>query len=238
MLLGLIEPTRGQIFVDGLDLQQVSPEWWRRQVIFQPQEPSLLNATIEENLKINTPEIDLADLNKIVDICGLRKFLDESPDGLSTMVVDNGWRLSEGIRRRIALGRALTTNGMLAVIDEPTESLDAEGCKAVQQIMSTMTKQGKTIVVMSHDPNIVKGPHILLDLNVKPTPTVNRIGYAAENKSTPVSSPVLEPTEPHLPEKKPLPSLKHAQNIVSTNDQAIPESTKLGSQELKKVVSE
>jgi len=238
LLLGLIEPTRGQIFVDGLDLQQVSPEWWRRQVIFQPQEPSLLNATIEENLKINTPEIDLADLNKVVDTCGLRKFLDESPDGLGTMVVDNGWRLSEGIRRRIALGRALTTNGMLAVIDEPTESLDAEGCKAVQQIMSTMTQQGKTIIVMSHDPNIVKGPHILMDLNVKPTPTVNRIGYAIENKSTLVPSPALEPTETHLPEVKSLSALKHAQNSETTNDQALTEPTKLGSQELKKVLGE
>jgi ATP-binding cassette subfamily C protein LapB len=234
LLLGLIEPTRGQIFVDGLDLQQVSPEWWRRQVIFQPQEPSLLNATIEENLKINAPEMDLADLNIVVDTCGLRKFLDESPDGLSTMVVDNGWRLSEGIRRRIALGRALTTNGMLAVIDEPTESLDAEGCKAVQQIMSTMTQQGKTIIVMSHDPNIVKGPHILLDLNVKPTPTVNRIGSASTNKST----PALEPAESHLPETKNLSALKHAQNSDTTNDQALAETAKLGSQELKKVLGE
>jgi ATP-binding cassette subfamily C protein LapB len=234
LLLGLIEPTRGQIFVDGLDLQQVSPEWWRRQVIFQPQEPSLLNATIEENLKINAPEMDLADLNIVVDTCGLRKFLDESPDGLSTMVVDNGWRLSEGIRRRIALGRALTTNGMLAVIDEPTESLDAEGCKAVQQIMSKMTQQGKTIIVMSHDPNIVKGPHILLDLNVKPTPTVNRIGSASTNKST----PALEPAESHLPETKNLSALKHAQNSDTTNDQALAETAKLGSQELKKVLGE
>ncbi len=177
LLLGLLEPIRGQILIDGLDLQQVSPEWWRRQVIFQPQEPSLLNATIEENLKVNNPELDTAALNQVVDLCGLRKFLDESPSGLETMVVDNGWRLSEGIRRRIALGRALTTNGNLAVIDEPTESLDAEGCKAVHNILGTMAKQGKTIIVMSHDRNIVKGPHLLLDLNVKPTPTVERIGY-------------------------------------------------------------
>jgi hypothetical protein len=178
--------------------------------------------------------MDLADLNKVVDICGLRKFLDESPDGLSTMVVDNGWRLSEGIRRRIALGRALTTNGMLAVIDEPTESLDAEGCNAVQQIMSTMTQQGKTIIVMSHDPNIVKGPHILMDLNVKPTPTVNRIGYETANKSTPVPSPLHEPTETPLPEAKPLSKLIHAQNSDTTNGQATTEISKSSSQERKR----
>lgn len=195
LMMGLIEPVRGQILIDGLDLKQVSPEWWRRQVIFQPQEPALLNATIEENLRINNPEMDGAMLNQVVDLCGLRKFLDESPNGFETMVVDNGWRLSEGIRRRIALGRALTTNGALAVIDEPTESLDAEGCKAVHQILGAMAKQGKTIVVMSHDKNIVKGPHLLLDLNEKPTPTVRKIGYETV-KAAPSSQGDLPATAP------------------------------------------
>ena len=180
----------------------------------------------------------LADLDKVVDICGLRKFLDESPDGLSTMVVDNGWRLSEGIRRRIALGRALTTNGMLAVIDEPTESLDAEGCKAVQQIMSTMTKQGKTIIVMSHDSSIVKGPHVLLDLNVKPTPTVKRMGYELVNKVPPAPSPVIEPPDAHSPEIKTLSDIEHTQNNDATNDLSLADSTRLGSQEIKKVLGE
>jgi ATP-binding cassette, subfamily C, bacterial LapB len=176
LLLGLLEPIRGQILVDGLDMKQVSPEWWRRQVIFLPQEPALLNATIEENLRINNPEMDGARLNQIVDQCGLRKFLDESPDGFETMVTDNGWRLSEGIRRRIALGRGLATDGMIAVIDEPTESLDADGCKAVHQILAAMAEQGKTIIVMSHDRNIVKGSHILLDLNDKPVPKTEQVG--------------------------------------------------------------
>ncbi|NQW01589.1 MAG: ATP-binding cassette domain-containing protein [Rhodospirillales bacterium] len=193
LLMGLIEPVRGQILVDGLDLKQVSPEWWRRQVIFQPQEPALLNLTIEENLRVNNPEIDSAMLNQVVDMCGLRKFLDESPNGFETMVIDNGWRLSEGIRRRISLGRALTTNGALAVIDEPTESLDAEGCKAVHQILGAMAKQGKTIIVMSHDKNIVKGRHLLLDLNVKPTPRVVKVGYETEAAPVQAAPPVAEP---------------------------------------------
>jgi len=187
LVLNLITPIRGQVLVDGLDLQQVSPEWWRRQTIFLPQEPALLNATIEENLRVNNPDMDGAVLNQVVDLCGLRKFLDESPDGFETVVTDNGWRLSEGIRRRIALGRALTTNGALAVIDEPTESLDAEGSKAVHRILGEMAKQGKTIIIMSHDRNIVKGPHLLLDLNVKPTPELSQQGEAPAPASAPMS---------------------------------------------------
>ena len=191
LILGLLEPARGQVLADGLDLKQVAPEWWRRQVIYLPQEPALLNATIRENLTINTPDIDEGELNKIVDQCGLRRFLDESAEGYDTPVVENGWRLSEGIRRRIALARALATRGMLVVIDEPTESLDAEGARAVHQILGALAKAGRTIIIMSHDASIVKGPHGVLDLNEKPTP---KLHFAGEGKAPPVP-PAEQPAD-------------------------------------------
>ena len=188
LMLGLLEPDRGQILVDGLDLKQVALEWWRRQVIYMPQEPSLLNATIEENLKVNAPEIQTNDLNRIIDAVGLRRFLDESPQSFETPVVDNGWRLSEGTRRRLGLARALATNGALAVIDEPTESLDADGCAAVHTIMGSLVKQGRTIIIMSHDKNIVRGAHYLLDLNQKPVPTVRHVP-GVKDQAAPASQP-------------------------------------------------
>jgi ATP-binding cassette subfamily C protein LapB len=61
---------------------------------------------------------------------------------------------------------------MLVLIDEPTESLDAEGCAAIHQILGALAQKGRTIIVMSHDRNIVKGPHVVVDLNVKPVPTI------------------------------------------------------------------
>ena len=185
LLLGLVEPTRGQILVDGLDMKQLAPAWWRRQVVFLPQEPALLNATVRDNLVINNPDVDDERLASVIDKCGLRRFLDESPEGLNTTIVDNGWRLSEGIRRRIALGRALVTDGALVVIDEPTESLDDEGCRAVYQALASMAEEGRTIIVMSHDSDIVKGPHIQLDLNSKPVPKIIRMGQKALPKPDP-----------------------------------------------------
>ena len=64
----------------------------------------------------------------------------------------------------------------LVIIDEPTESLDAEGCRAVYQALAGMAEQGRTIIVMSHDSDIVKGLHIQLDLNSKPVPKITRMG--------------------------------------------------------------
>ena len=185
IILGLLEPDRGQILIDGLDLKQVALEWWRRQVIYMPQEPALLNATIEENLKVNAPDVQTSDLNRIIDAVGLRRFLDESPQSFETPVVDNGWRLSEGTRRRLGLARALATNGALAVIDEPTESLDADGCAAVHKIMGSLVKQGRTIIIMSHDKNIVRGAHYLLDLNQKPVPVVRHVPGVQDPQAAP-----------------------------------------------------
>ena len=184
LIMGLLDPIRGQILIDGLDLKQVAPEWWRRQVIYQPQEPALFNASIEENLRINNPDVDGTMLNSIIDTCELRKFLDESPQGTETQVSENGWRLSEGIRRRLSLARALTTNGQLAIIDEPTESLDADGCAAVHQILGALVKQGKTIILMSHDGRMVNGPHTVLDLNEKPIPTITDMAPEAPKPKT------------------------------------------------------
>jgi len=210
LIMGLLEPARGQVLVDGLDLKQVAPEWWRRQVIYLPQEPALLNATIRENLTINTPEIDDSELNQIVDQCGLRRFLDESAEGYDTQVVENGWRLAEGIRRRIALARALATRGMLVVIDEPTESLDAEGAKAVHQILGALAKGGRTIIIMSHDGSIVKGPHGVLDLNEKPTPKLHSAGEGdpPAAQAAPSIAPEAAPPIPAVeaPEIKPGPA--------------------------------
>ena len=217
LIMGLLEPIRGEVLVDGLDLKQVAPEWWRRQVVFLPQEPALLSATIEENLKINNPDISTNDLNRIVNACGLRRFLDESPKGYETPVVDNGWRLSEGIRRRLALARALTTNGMLVLIDEPTESLDAEGCAAIHQILGALAQKGRTIIVMSHDRNIVKGPHIVLDLSVKPVPEIKgpapfavpgEQGFAAAKRIVPAAHAEATDKEQEPKEEEPVPGVR------------------------------
>ncbi len=175
LILGLLEPTRGFILADGLDLKQAAAEWWRKQVVYLPQEPALLNTTLAENLTINNPEVDPSKVNEVIDLVGLRRFVDESQNGIEMQILDNGWRLSEGIRRRIALARGLLTDGRLVVFDEPTESFDAEGIATVHNVLGKLARDGRTIIVISHDQRIVKGRHVVLDLNSKPVPTVAHV---------------------------------------------------------------
>ena len=76
----------------------------------------------------------------------------------------------------MTLARALASDGRVIVIDEPTENLDDEGCRAVYRVLATMAEQKRTIIVMSHDPDIVKGPHTRIDLNKKPVPGIEVFG--------------------------------------------------------------
>ncbi len=170
LVAGLLEPTRGAILVDGLDLRQIVPEWWRRQICYMPQEPVLLNATLAENLCPENPRIDPAVLNAAVNAAGLRRFISESPAGFDTRIVENGRELAFGIRKRLALARALVVEGRLVLLDEPTGGLDAEGCEAVYKTINELAGSGRTIVICTHDPVILKAARHVLNLNEKPVP--------------------------------------------------------------------
>ena len=175
LIVGLIEPTRGRILVDGLELQQVAPEWWRTRVSYLPQEPTFLNVSIMDNLKTAKPDADDGAVNAAINMVGLRRYISETKDGFDAIIEKSGGDLALGIRRRLALARALITNGNLIVLDEPTGGLDAEGCQAVYQVMNQLSTQGKTIIACSHDPKIVNVAKFVLDLNHKPVPIlVNR----------------------------------------------------------------
>lgn len=194
LMVGLLEPTRGRILVDGIDMTQVSPEWWRKQVMYLPQEPKFLDGSIAENILLANPELPHSRLQEIIEISGLRTFIDQSSDGIETQIIGGGKDLSLGIRRRIALARALANEGQVFVIDEPTEGLDIEGTKAVENAINHSRQRGVTVLIFSHDPQMLKAAPCYLDLNVKPTPALMRNAGASDTSSNP--SPHLTPVDP------------------------------------------
>jgi ATP-binding cassette subfamily C protein LapB len=174
LIVGLLEPTRGKILANGVDLAQIVPEWWRKQIVYLPQEPGFLNATIRDNLLAGTPDLDDGALNDLAHAAGLKSFIDQSPEGFDTPLTANGANLSLGVRRRLALARALATDGMLVVIDDPTEGLDTEGAQLVMETINKLAKRGRTIVVFSHNPQILAAAPQYVDLNSKPVPKLVR----------------------------------------------------------------
>ena len=184
LMAGLLEPTRGQILIDGVDLRQVVLSWWRRQILYLPQEPTFLDGTIRDNLMCVNPDLDEDGLNRVVREADLGRFIDESPQGLETELVENGRTLAVGVRRRLALARALATDGMLAVFDDPTEGLDEEGRAAVYTAMRTLSSRGRTMIVATNDSHIMRGARLVLDLNAKPIPRLLSVPVASGRPKT------------------------------------------------------
>jgi ATP-binding cassette, subfamily C, bacterial LapB len=178
MIAGLLDPARGQILADGVDLRQLAPEWWRLQLVYLPQDPTFLNGSVRENILMNNPGLEEERLNEIIREAGLRGFLDRSPQGLLTQLSAGGRNLPVGIRRRLALARGLASDGLLVLFDEPAEGLDAEGRMAVFQSLAELSRRKRTILVFSHDPQQIQGAQVHVDLGVKPVPAVRPTGTA------------------------------------------------------------
>lgn len=183
LLVGLLDPLRGQILVDGVELRQLALEWWRKQVLYLPQDPTFLSGSFRENILLNMPEASNERLNEVVRLAGLRRHLDMSPDGLDAIILEAGRDLPAGIRKRLALARALVPAGRLAVFDEPTEGLDAEGVAAVHGVLGRLAKAGMSIVVVTRDPQILRVAAQVLDLSDKPVPSVVRTARAGQREA-------------------------------------------------------
>ena len=180
LLAGLIEPTRGSILIDGVDLRQINLEWWREQLIYLPQEPAFLHATLRENIRMLNPMVNDESLVAILRSVGLGRFLDESAQGLERMIMHGGQQLSLGVRRRLALARAFVTDGTVVILDEPTEGFDAEGLAMISRMATELDTQGKTTIVLSSHTGILKSEGQVLDLNAKPVPKRYKVEKAHE----------------------------------------------------------
>lgn len=172
LLVGLLEPQRGQVLVDGVDLRQIDMGWWRRRIAYLPQEPAFLPGSIADNLRALDPDLDAERMNGLIAAAGLKTFVDGQARGLDTPILDGGRALAVGVRRRLALARALVNPARLAILDEPAEGMDAEGTAALYKAVNGLAARGAALVMFSHDPNAVKGATYILDLNAKPVPQV------------------------------------------------------------------
>ncbi len=172
MLAGLLEPRRGSVLADDVNLAQLAAPWWRSQLMYMPQEPSFIHATIRENILMANPELSDGQLNDLLRAADLKGFLDLTPQGINGVIKDNGRYFPPGIRQRISFARGMATDGRLAILDEPTSGMDEAGMESVYAIMNAFSRAGKTMVVCTNEPKIIKGASLCLNLDVKPRPAL------------------------------------------------------------------
>jgi ATP-binding cassette subfamily C protein CydD len=149
LLLRFIEPSAGEIRIDGTPLSSISPEDWRRGLAWVPQNPYLFNDTLSANLRLAKPDASTEDILRACRRAGLDDFIAVLADGLETIVGERGARLSGGEAQRLALARAFLRNAPFLILDEPTSSLDpaleSRLHAAVRDLMI-----GRTVLVIAH----------------------------------------------------------------------------------------
>ena len=171
--VSLLDPLRGSIQVDNIETSQLSIDWWRNNISYLPQEPQFISATLRDNIfGFHEDDLDNDKINEIISLSDLSNFIQSHPDGLDMPISFDANELSFGIKKRIALARALFNEGTLAFFDEPTESLDARGCQQIYQTIQQLLQNNKTLVIATGDPNIIKLSSLVIDMNEKPRPKI------------------------------------------------------------------
>ena len=163
-----MEPNYGSISVDEVLLDQLQEPWWRQNIMYLPQEIFFINGSLKLNIfgYSKTPII-LSKITNILVECGLKEFVDDQQNGINKAISSDGSELSPGIRKKIALARALASTGQVVVFDEPTETMDQAGSSQVYELINKLHKEKKTIIICSSDPYIIKGATAILHLNPK-----------------------------------------------------------------------
>ena len=144
-----LDPDAGRILLGGRDLRALRLADVRAAVVPVEQEPFLFNTTIAENIRYGRPGASDAQVAAAARAVGLDAFLTTLPDGLETLVGEQGRELSTGQRQRVAVARAFLADPAVLVLDEPTSSLDPASERALMEGYQAVMR-GRTTILVSH----------------------------------------------------------------------------------------
>lgn len=149
LLMGIYQPTNGEIVVNGRSLAAYNLKDWRQYIGVVSQDTFIFNDSILENLCYGLPKVSWDDVVDCTKAAQAHEFILALPDGYDTVVGERGYRLSGGQRQRLALARALIKQPEILILDEATSALDSESEKLIQQALEQL-KEDRTIIVVAH----------------------------------------------------------------------------------------
>ena len=157
ILLGLLQPKKGKILIDGKCIHKGLINFWQSKISFVSQNPYLINDTIKSNIMFgdakNNKNIKL--LEVVCKISKLDEFIYKNKNGLESIIEDNGTNLSGGQKQRISIARALYKNSEFIFFDEATNALDEKLEKEIFELIHLYFPK-KTIIVITHRLNSIK----------------------------------------------------------------------------------
>ncbi|WP_424017668.1 ABC transporter ATP-binding protein [Halorientalis pallida] len=149
LLTRLYDPDSGRITANGTDVQQFDLDAWRADISMVRQDPFIFNDTVRYNVTIGNREASEAEIQEVCELAQVTEFLEDLPNGLDTVLGDDGVRLSGGQRQRIAIARALLKDADVLVMDEATSDLDTSLEENIQANLEA-SEQDRILIVIAH----------------------------------------------------------------------------------------
>ena len=193
-LLGFVPLAEGRVLVGNTDLATVSLEKWRERVAWVPQRPHLFAGSVAANVRLARPDADDAAVLEALRDAGAYDFVAALPQGVETLLGEDGAGISAGQRQRLALARAFLADRPVLLLDEPTASLDGETEAGIVEAVRRLAV-GRTVVLVVHRPALLAVADRVVRLGdavVAPGAVVPSQG-AAEPVSGLRASEVLDP---------------------------------------------
>src|SRR6201996_7379544 len=151
-LVGVWQPFRGKVRLDGAALDQWSSDLLGRHLGYLPQDVEWSTGTVAQNICRFDPEAKSDDIIAAAKEAGVHDMIIKMRDGYNTQVGEQGAALSAGQAQRVALARALYGDPFLIVLDEPNSNLDTEGDEALTRAVRAARERGAIVIVVAHRP--------------------------------------------------------------------------------------
>ncbi|MEK0315725.1 peptidase domain-containing ABC transporter [Cohnella sp. 56] len=164
LLLKLLEPSGGTIYVDGYPLREAHAASIRRQVGVVQQDTMLFRGSVRDNIAAGGEQAPCEDIERAARLAGAHEFIEALPLGYDTMIGEGGIRLSGGQRQRIVIARALMNDPRILIFDEATSALDTESERIIQRNMDEM-RQGRTMLIIAHRLSTIRQADLIVVLD-------------------------------------------------------------------------
>ncbi len=155
LVIGLLQPQAGKIWIDDLPLAEIDLRNWRKMIGYVPQDTLLLHDSVRINVTLGDPALNEEDVVHALRAAGAWDFVRAMPHGMDSSVGERGGKLSGGQRQRIAVARALVTRPRLLILDEATSALDPDSEMAIGRTLQELSGN-LTIIAISHQPALAK----------------------------------------------------------------------------------